>query len=174
METVYILQIVTISVAVVTLLINVFITLTTAKQKNYNEIITTSRLEFMKSNRDNAAAFIAEAKNIAFLLRGKNKQIDLKPLYGAHAQICLALKEYNDIDKEITMLADRVLSLTEQAVLENKFNENISAAIEQFERIINIYDDADWQFIKQQFNSTSKNSADFDKICEQIKAKYKS
>lgn len=173
METVYILQIVTISITVVTLLANILVTLFTNRQKNYNEIITTSRLEFMKSNRDNAASFVAEAKNIAFLIKTKNKQIDLKPLYNAHAQICLALKSYNAIDKEIITVANRVVALTEQSVAENKPNDNIAYAIGQFERLINIYDDADWKFIKQQFNSTSKNSADFDELCNQIKSKYR-
>lgn len=48
----------------------------------------------------------------------------------------------------------------------------LQGEIDEFSKLFNIYDDADWKFIKQQFNSTNKKSADFDKICDEIKSKY--
>lgn len=173
METVYILQIVTISITAITLIINVLVTLMTNTQKNYNEIITTSRLEFLAHNRNNAAEFISEAKNIALLLKSGANPIDVKPLYLAFEQICIALKPYNAFDKEIIDVGKKITSLIEQSVLAGHLNESLGDAIGKFAHLFNIYDDADWKFIKQQFNSTHKNSDDFDKICADILLKYK-
>ena len=172
MDTVYILQIVTICITALTLVINVFVTLITNKQKNYNEIITTNRIEFMLRNRDNAAKFTAEAKNIILQLKSGNSSIDLKCLYLSFEQICLVLKPYNSIDKDIINAGQKVINLIEQSVLDGKLNELLSDAVNEFANLFNIYDDADWKFIKSQFNSTNKNSADFDKICDEIKSRY--
>ncbi len=172
METVYILQVVTISITVLTLIVNVLITILTNRQKNYNEIITSSRIEFMKSNRDNAARFTAEAKNIAFLLKSGKSEINLKMLYKYFEYLCISLKVYNAIDNEIINSGKRVIDLVEQSILGGNLQNELFDAIDKFSRLINIYDDADWKFIKQQFNSTNKNSADFDKICNDIKSKY--
>lgn len=172
MEIVYILQIITICITALTLVINVLITLITNKQRNYNEIITTNRIEFMLRNRDNAAKFTAEAKNIILQLKSGNCSIDLKSLYLSFEQICLALKPYNSIDKDIITAGEKVVNLIETSVLDGKLNELAVAAVDEFANLFNIYDDADWKFIKAQFNSTHKNSDDFDKICEQIKSKY--
>ena len=172
MEIVYILQIVTICITALTLVINVLITVLTNKQKNYNEIITNSRLEFMLRNRDNATRFIAEAKNIVLNPKWRNNVLDLKPLYTHFEQICMALKPYNTIDEEIIAAGNRIIELTEQAVLSKSLNEELPETIKEFARLVNIYDDADWKFIKQQFNTTTKKSEDFDKICNDIKAKY--
>ncbi|MDE7405412.1 MAG: hypothetical protein K2M89_00875 [Clostridiales bacterium] len=172
METVYILQVVTISITVLTLIVNVLITILTNRQKNYNEIITSSRIEFMKSNRDNAARFTAEAKNIAFLLKSGKSEINLKMLYKYFEYLCISLKVYNAIDNEIIDSGKRVIDLVEQSILGGNLQNELFDAIDKFSRLINIYDDADWKFIKQQFNSTNKNSADFDKICNDIKSKY--
>ena len=163
----------TICITVVTLVVNVLITLIISKQENYNQIITNSRLKFMADNRTNAATFTAEARNIAFMLKGGNSQIDLKPLYLAFEQIRLALKPYNDIDKKIIDAGNSVVALVEQSVAENKLNEGLFDAVESFVQLVNIYDDADWKFIKQQFNSTNKKSKDFDNICDDVMSKYK-
>lgn len=173
MDTVYVLQIITISLTAITLIINVLVTLMTNKQKNYNEIITSSRLDFMTRNRDNAAKFVAEAKSIELALKCKVNQIDAKSLYLAFEQICIALKPYNSIDKEIIDAGKNVVAIIEQSIVSQQFNESLSEAINKFEQLFNIYDDADWKFIKQQFNSTNKTSVDFDKICDDIKSLHK-
>lgn len=172
METVYILQIVTISITVLTLIVNVLVTALTNRQKNYNEIITNSRIEFMKSNRNNAAKFTAEAKNIVYLLKSGKSEINLKTLYVYFEYLSISLKVYNAIDNEIIDSGKRVIDLVEQSVLCGSLQNDLLDAIDKFSRLINIYDDADWKFIKQQFNSTNKNSDDFDKICNDIKSKY--
>jgi len=172
METVYILQIVTICITTLTLIINVLVTLITNKQKNYNEIITNNRIAFMLRNRDNATKFLAEAKDLIFKLKSGSNSIDLKPIYLSHEQICLALKPYNNIDKNIITVSNMVIELAEQSVLSRCLNDSLSDAVNEFAKLINIYDDADWKFIKEQFNSTNKKSADFDKICEEIMIKY--
>ena len=172
MDTVYILQVVTICVTALTLVINVLVTLLTNKQKNYNEIITNSRLEFMVSNRNNATKFIAEAKSIALMLKSGSTVIDVKPLYTYFEQIRIALKTYNAIDKEIVCAGNLIVSLVEQSVLNGQPEEGLTESIEEFSKLFNIYDDADWKFIKQQFNSTNRKSEDFDKICSEIKSRY--
>lgn len=172
METVYILQIVTISITAITLAINVLITTLTNKQKNYNEIITSSRIDFMMRNREYSAKFTAEAKNIVLLLKCGKSEIDLKMLYTYLEQLCISLKAYNDIDKEIIDCGNRVINLVEQSILNANLQSELSNEIDKFSHLFNIYDDADWRFIKQQFNSTNKNSEDFDRICNDIKAKY--
>ena len=172
MEIVYILQIITICITALTFVVNVLITLITNKQKNYNEIITNNRIEFMLRNRDNATQFIAEARYLIFKLKNGECSIDLKPLYLSYEQICMALKPYNSIDNEIITAGKNVLELAEESVLKGHLNDSLLDAVNKFARLFNIYDDADWKFIKQQFNSTHKKSADFDKICEEIKIKY--
>lgn len=172
METVYILQIVTICITACTVFLNVIMTMVTNKQKNYNEVITNSRIEFMTRNRESAANFAAEAKSLAFALKLGRDKIDVKPLYAHFERIRIALRPYYAFDGEIIASGDDVIRLIEQAVLCGTANEEIYAAIEKFERLINIYDDADWKFIKTQFNSTSKKSCDFDDICAEIKSKY--
>lgn len=173
MDTVYILQIITICLTALTLVINVLVTLITNRQKNYNEIITSSRLEFMVRNRENASKFIAEAKNIGLMLKCGKSQIDVKPLYTYFEQLGISLKTYNDIDEKIICVGKRVIGLVEQSVLSGNPQNELSDAIDEFSRLVNIYDDADWKFIKQQFNSTTKKSEDFDKICDDIQSKYK-
>ena len=172
MDIVYILQVVTICISTLTLIINVLVTTFANRQKNYNEIITSSRLEFMLNNRNNAAKFAAEAKNVALKIKCGNNSIDLSSLYLSFEQIHIALKPYNLIDKNILDAGERVLALTEQSVIEVSLNNSLSDAVDEFVKLINIYDDADWKFIKQQFNSTRRKSADFDKICDDIKMKY--
>ena len=172
MEIVYILQVVTICITVVTLAVNVFVTLITSRQSNYNKIITKSRLEFLKRNRDNAAQFAAEAKNIALKLKCADKTVDMKTLYFSYEQICIALKPYNAIDNKILDAGKTVLSLVEQSILDGELNSELINSINEFVKLINIYDDADWKFIKQQFNSTNKKSEDFDDICDKIIKKY--
>ncbi|MBD5636397.1 MAG: hypothetical protein HDP28_01060, partial [Clostridia bacterium] len=125
METVYILQIVTICITALTLVINVLVTLFTNKQKNYNEIITNSRLDFMRSNRDNAAKFIAEARSIALSLKSGKQDIDLKSLYLAFEQLNIALKTYNEIDNEIILAGNRVIALVEQSIIDKKIDDNL-------------------------------------------------
>lgn len=172
MDTVYILQVITICITALTVVINVLVTSITNRQKNYNEIITESRLEFMQNNRNNAANFTAEAKNIILKLNCGKNEIDVKDLYTAFERICLALKPYNAIDKEITDAGRHVVNLIERSVIKNRPDGELTAAVNEFEKLFNIYDDADWKFIKQQFNTTKKKSEDFDKICNDIKAKY--
>lgn len=172
METVYILQIVTICITAITLIVNVLITLITGKQSNYNKIITESRLNFLAHNRENAAKFAAEAKSIALLLQSGKKPVDVKALYLAYEHICIALKTYNEIDKKIIDACNAVIASVEKSLLENKLDGALNGAIEEFVRLVNIYDDADWKFIKQQFNSTNKNSADFDRICDEVSSRY--
>lgn len=172
MDIVYVLQVVTICISTLTLIINVLVTTIVNKQKNYNEIITSSRLDFMKNNRDNAAKFAAEAKNIALNLKCRNTLSDLSSLYFPFEQIKIALKPYNHIDKQILDAAQNVLSLIEQSVIDGTLNNSLTDSIDEFVKLINIYDDADWKFIKQQFNSTNKKSEDFDKICNDILLKY--
>ncbi len=172
MDTVYILQVVTICITALTLGINVLVTLITNKQKNYNEIITLNRIEFMLRNRDNAAKFIAEAKDITLKLKRKDSSFDVKNLYVAFEQLCLVLKPYNSIDKEIITAGNNVIASIEQSLTGGRLDDSLPEAINEFAKLFNIYDDADWKFIKQQFNSTSKNSDDFDKICNEIKSRY--
>lgn len=172
METVYILQIVTISITALTLVINVLITILTNKQKNYNEIITSSRIKFMMNNRENSAKFIAEARNIVLLLKRGKSEIDVKMLYAYYEQLCISLKVYNDIDSKIVGSGKRVIDLIEQSIIIGSLQNELPDTIDNFSHLINIYDDADWKFIKQQFNSTKKKSADFDKICTELKSKY--
>lgn len=173
MDTVFILQVVTISITVLTLVVNVLVTTLANKQKNYNEIITNSRLDFMKSNRDNAAKFTAEARNIVLMFQSGNYNIDVKPLYTYFEQLSIALKTYNSIDNEIITAGNRVVGLIEQSVINKKSNDELPKAIKEFSDLINIYDDADWRFIKKQFNSTTKKSEDFDEICNEVKKKYR-
>lgn len=173
MDTVYILQVVTICLTALSLLVNVVVTLRTSKQENYNNIITTSRLNFMNQNRNNAAQFVSEAKSIALMLKCKKKDIDLKPLYYAFTQISIALKSYNSIDKDILDAGNNVVTLIEQSISNGSLDETLSAQIEEFSRLINIYDDADWKFIKQQYNSSNKKSEEFDKICDNVITKYR-
>lgn len=172
METVYILQIVTISITALTLVINVLVTTLSNRQKNYNEIITNSRIEFMKSNRENSARFTAEARNIVLLLKRGKSEIDLKSLYAYFEQLCISLKTYNDIDKAIIDSGRRVIDLIERSIVGGSLQSELPDAIDKFSHLFNIYDDADWQFIKQQFNSTTKQSKDFDKLCGEIGSKY--
>jgi len=172
METVYILQIITICITALSLFINVFITLKTSKQENYNNIITKSRLEFMNQDRKNAAQFVAEAKNIVAMMKCGKNVTDLKPLYYSFAQISIALKPYNSIDKQILDSGKQVLSLAEQSVINASLDDKLSIQIDEFVHLINVYDDADWKFIKQQFNSSNKKSEDFDNICDYVMSKY--
>ncbi len=172
MDTVYVLQIITICITALSLFINVFVTLRTSKQENYNNIITTSRLNFMNQNRNNAAQFIAEAKNVAMMLKCKKKDIDLKPLYYSFSQISIALKSYNFIDKEILDAGNNVLGLAEKSIFNGSLDETLLTKINEFSHLINIYDDADWKFIKQQYNSSNKKSEEFDKICDDITKRY--
>ena len=172
MDTVYILQVVTICITALTLGINVLVTLITNKQKNYNEIITQNRIEFMLRNRDNAAKFTAEARDIMLKLKRKDNSVEVKNLYLAFEQICLVLKPYNSIDKEIINAGNNIIALIEHSLLDGCLNNSLPEAINEFAKLFNIYDDADWKFIKQQFNSTNKSSDDFDKICNEIKSKY--
>lgn len=172
METVYILQVVTICITALTLVINVLITLKTSRQNNYNKIITESRLEFMRQNRINATQFIAEANNIVFSLKQKNNKIDLKPLYCSFAHLRVALKSYNDIESEILGTGNNILLSVEKSINDNVIDGDLITQIEAFTHLINIYDDADWKFIKLQFNSSNKKSEDFDDICNEIKSKY--
>lgn len=172
MDTIYILQIITIVITVITLIINVFVTLKTSKQENYNSIITKSRLDFMNQDRISSAQFIAEAKNIALMIKNGNNSMDLKPLYYAFTQISIALKPYNTMEKKILDSGNGIIDLIEQSITNSKLDQTLSTRIDEFVRLINIYDDADWKFIKQQFNSTKKKSEDFDKICEDIISKY--
>lgn len=172
MDIVYILQVVTICISTLTLIINVLVTTIANKQKNYNEIITSSRLDFMKNNRDNAAKFAAEADNVALKLNCGNILSDLSSLYISFEQIRIALKPYNSIDKNILDAGQKVLSLIEQSVIAGTLSNSLSDSIDEFVRLVNIYDDADWKFIKQQFNSTNKKSEDFDKICNDISLRY--
>jgi len=173
MDTVYILQIVTICLTALSLLVNVVVTLRTSKQENYNNIITTSRLNFMNQNRNNAAQFVAEAKSIVLMLKSKKRDIDLKPLYYSFSQIEIALKSYNSIDKEILDAGSNVVALVEQSISKGSLHEALPTQIDEFSHLINIYDDADWKFIKQQYNSSNKKSEEFDKICDDVIAKYK-
>lgn len=173
MDTVYILQIVTICLTALSLLVNVVVTLRTSKQENYNNIITTSRLNFMNQNRNNATQFVAEAKSIVLMLKCKKNDIDLKPLYYSFSQISIALKSYNSIDKEILDAGNNVVSLVEQSISKGSLDEALLTKINEFSRLINIYDDADWKFIKQQYNSSNKKSEEFDKICDDVITKYR-
>jgi len=173
METVYILQIITICLTAFSLFINVLITLKTNKQENYNNIITKSRLDFMNQDRINAAQFIAEAKNIATLVNCKKAAIDLKPLFYSFAQINIALKPYNEMERKILDVGQSIVDSAEKSVIDKHLDETYLARIDEFTQLINIYDDADWKFIKQQFNSSNKNSEDFDRICDYVMSKYK-
>ncbi len=173
MDTVYlILQVVTISITALTLGINVFITIITNKQKNYNEVITNNRIEFLMRNRESMSKFIAEARNFIMSFKLGNKTVNIKPLYSYFEQICITLKTYNEIDREIVDAGKKIIDLTEKSILNEALSDDLSDAIDKFSLLVNIYDDADWKFIKQQFNSTNKTSDDFDKMCEDIKTKY--
>ncbi len=118
MDTVYlILQVVTISITALTLGINVFITIITNKQKNYNEVITNNRIEFLMRNRESMSKFIAEARNFIMSFKLGNKTVNIKPLYSYFEQICITLKTYNEIDREIVDAGKKIIDLTEKSIL---------------------------------------------------------
>ncbi len=173
MDTVYLLQVITISITVLTLVINALITWFSNRQKNYNGIITNSRLDFMKRNRENSSIFIAEVRNVVFMLKCGKNEIDIKNIYYYFEQLSVSLKTYNKIDKKIDDTGKLIIEMIEKSIQSKEAKDGLIDVIDDFSRLINIYDDADWKFIKQQFNSTSKKSEDFDKICDEVLSKYK-
>lgn len=175
METVYILQIITIGITLISLVANICVTIFENRKTNYVEIITSSRLEFMKNNRTEAASFIVLCRKFALGMRSDHSyDIDkIDDLYMSFEKIKLFLKPCYSIDSRIIKSGEKIVSSIEDAVLKKEIDINVFLSeINVFEKLFSVYDAADWKFVKEQFNGKNGKSMHFDEICDEFERKF--
>jgi hypothetical protein len=173
MEIVYILQVITISVSIISVFINAFLTLSVNKRKQISDTVAKQRLLFLQQYRNLFSQIIAlcdvnsimfcEQKNFYFELC--EKIIKLKILF----------KRIYSQEKELLYQIDKLRDCAITFYQSNADVKNMNALKDQVDtlyQLIDIYDLAYWRFIINQASGKNVESDNFDKIYEKVKKEY--
>ena len=165
-----ILQIVTITISVTSIVVNILLTRKENMKKHYLEIVTKQRIANKEAVR-NAGTILLQMSNEAVLpYLDEHKLFDCSK---ANATISSVLKVLYKEDKEVLDASNSLLmSLRQYLELNKKDSSEVLKNRELFLKCLSIYDLADWRFIKSQSSGNTKNSQDFDKIYEDVKKNY--
>lgn len=173
MDIVIILQIITITVSVVSMILGVVNVISENNKNRYLEIVTNNRVENKKKVQGAAKIILTATQEV---LLSEADLSTLKEAAGALSEMTVVLKDIYPQENKLLKIGDRLLADYKMFV-ENKnsveYRNRVLQSREDFYTEFSIYDLADWQFIKNQFSGKKANAQDFDNIYEEIQGKYK-
>ena len=167
--TVLILQIVTISVSVVSLTLNLLSTMRENNKKNYLKVVTEQRIKNKTIVRENIKNLLAYSN--AHSLNVLTDETIKKSAESA-AGIETVLKDVYPEDKRVLSAVNNLVCEMAKHVDSGENEQAIANAREEVLREFSIYDLADWKFIKLQANGKKTDSEEFDKIYGDIREQY--
>lgn len=162
MEVVYILQIITIAVSIVSVVSSVIVSVKTNKTQNIAKIVANQRLIFLQQYREKSSLLLTLCS--PEIISGAQDGSFERELLQTSYELKSIFKACYKQESELLRLIDTVV---ENAFLFKKTNsaedkDRLNEAIKQLFRLINIYDVAYWRFIIDQTSGKNYKIDNFD------------
>lgn len=174
METVYILQIITIGVSILTIFINGWVSLSSVKKQNVANIVTAQRLENLNQYRILSSNLISLCNPLiiknnwdnSYLETVKKEENKLKIIFKTVYQAEMELVD--SLEDMVTLAYDYYFDKNNK-----ELEQNLIEKIDKLYDKINTYDLAYWRYIINQSEGKSYDQLDFDHFWEESKSEYK-
>ena len=174
METVYVLQIVTILVSVINIIFTLLVSIYTNRAQNVANIVAKQRLVFLQQYREKSSLLLTLCTPDV-LARSSDTHFE-KELLQISFELKSLFKQCYDEENLILLEIDKVVS-TALEFKENTGNlsnrENLNRSIQHLFLLINTYDLAYWRFIIDQASGRRYKVDDFDKYYADAEKRFK-
>ena len=173
METVYILQIITIVVSVFSVISTVVVNLITNKSNNVSNIVANQRLSFLQEYRKKSSLLLALCSP-SILAEKKNDYLERQIILTSY-ELKNIFKGCYEEERVILNKIDAVVNIA-MRFRKNPENTELQAILEQANaelfQVINVYDLAYWRFIIDQSSGKKYKVDDFDKYYVDAERRY--